>query len=320
MLEGHAAVAQLNDAVGATMSRRLQRALVPADTDGPGLRLELWDEQESGRGPESLPEARDALIRYGSHGEFLGLAPDEQLVRFAGPTFDIRLDRAANEAVGWMQSAAHLNWWHQARPLQTLFISWLAGQGRPVVHAAMVARDGVGALLSGPSHSGKSTITAACGAGGLDVCGDETIALEVTDDAIRGHTVHATVKLRRPGLDRHPGLPVEDVAAELREEVVAFLGEAFPDQVIGTATIGALCFPKLVDVPETTWAPLPAGQALRELMSETLSAEPDLVASTFHVLSELAERVPAYRVWVGTDTARIPDGIDGVISAATAVA
>lgn len=302
--------------VGEDVTRILDRSLVPGVGDGPGLTLELWDEEATAVAPAALSSQHDGAVRAGPAGEELGIWSDARWVRYAGPDFEIRLDRVAQRGVGWLRSERLLSSWHRARPLQTLFIAWLSPRGLTAVHAAMVARHGRGVLLAGPALSGKSTSTAACGAGGLDLLGDETIALEARDGQVIGHAVHAAVKLRRAGLERHPGLDgrTHDCGPPWQDDAVAFLGEVFPGQVAASAEVVALGFPKLGEAPETTFAPLRTSEAMRILTGCMLSIEPGNVAASFAAVADLVDRLPAYRVRIGTDTARIPDGIDALLT------
>ncbi len=76
---------------GALHWEQLEGALLPAEGDA-GLALEIWDSEESGLAPvvERWPD--DAELRPGRHGEALGFLPGGEL-RYAGPDFDLRLDR-----------------------------------------------------------------------------------------------------------------------------------------------------------------------------------------------------------------------------------
>ena len=281
----------------------LGRSWAPGAAGQGGLLLELWDEAATGVGGAPFARGEESIEREGPAGERLAFAPGGH-VRFSGPDFDIRLDREAQHAIGWIRDVELLSSWHRARPLQTLLMTWLGDLDRTVIHAAMVARDGAGVLLCGPAHSGKSTTTAICAAAGLDVLGDETVALETRGEEIHGHTVHAAVKLRREGLERHPALAgrTETCGPPWQDEAVAFLGEAFPGQVVTSARVAALGFPFLADVPETTFGSFRRSAGLRILTGSMLSVEPGNVASSFDQAGDAIARVPAYRIGIGTET------------------
>ncbi len=300
---------------GSDVTRILERSLAPGVADGPGLRLELWDEEATGVALEATLGIDHDLDRGGAGGEQLGFSADGRYVRFAAPTFEIRMDRAQRHAVGWLRSEKLLSSWHRARPLQTLFFPWIATRGATVVHAAMVARAGSGIILAGPALSGKSTSTAACAVAGFQLLGDEAIVLELDEGRVIGHCVHAAVKLRREGIGRHPALEpwTHTCGPPWQDEAVAFLGEAFPDQVAASAEVVALGFPQLVEEPATTFTPLRPGQALRVLTGCLLSVEPGNVPAAFAALADVVDLVPAYRISIGSDTSQLPAGIDDLL-------
>jgi hypothetical protein len=312
--------------VGCELAMILRRALVCAGEvadwetdrrDRGTLELELWDEGASGVELEPRPSRPSDLERWGPAGERLGITPDGRYVRFSGPDFEIRLDRIRHRAIGWVRSATLLSSWHRARPLQTLFIAWIAGWGETVVHAALVSRRGAGILLPGAGLSGKSTISAACGERGFGLLGDDTVVLELSDHTVRGHCMHAAIKLRRAGLNRHPGLAglTHDCGPPWEDEAIVFVREAFPEQVVASVPLAALAFPTLSSGAETKFAPISPAEALRVLMGCVLSAEPGNVGEAFETLADAVDRVPAYRLWVGDATDRIPDAIDALIVA-----
>jgi hypothetical protein len=301
--------------VGTELASIFERSLADGAASQGGLTLELWDEASTGIPLPALPEPIDLIRRGGPAGEWLEMSPDGHFLRFWGPDFEIRMNRSTQHAVGWVRSEASLSSWHRARPLQTLFIPWIADRNAAVVHAAMVAKNRAGVLLAGPSHSGKSTLIAACGSKGFDVMGDDTIALETSNGSVLGHCLHAAVKLRRAGLHRHPDLEgkVQDSQAPWQDEKVGFLKELFPGHVVATAELVAIGFPALGDSPSTTFAPLSSGHALRRLTGCMLSVEPGRVVPVFDTISEVINRVPAFEIAVGTETSRIPDGLDALL-------
>jgi hypothetical protein len=313
--------------VGSALATTLRRSLVLAIHDlgtsatalsarGP-LRLDLWDEEATGVALEPRPPRPPDLERWGPAGERLGITPGGRYVRFGGPDFEIRMDRVQSRAVGWVRSEGRLASWHRARPLQSLFVAWVSSRGATVVHAAMVARAGTGVLLAGPALSGKSTASAACGGRGFDLLGDDTIALELHGEAVYGHTVHAAIKLRRAGLDRHGGLRsmARDCGPQWQDEAVVFVSEAFPGQAVASSRVAALAFPVLVSAPRTSFSAIPEREALRALTGCILSVEPGNVAEAFAAVAEVTSLVPAYRLCVGSATERVPDGLDELLAA-----
>ena len=296
--------------VGERLAARLGRSFVPGDGGAPpALRLDLWDEEETGVGDPSGGRPNVVPQRWGYGGDRFALSGDGRVVRFSGPDFDIRLERDAGRAVGWVRDARLLDSWHRARPLQMLLLSWLHGLGMVVVHAAMVAEGEHGVVLAGATMAGKSTSAAACAAAGFTVLGDDAIAVERrADGGFTGHCVHAAIKLRRDTAERVPSLAAhaEPMGAPWDDEAVLFLPTAYPAAVAASAPIAALAFPRRVDRPDSRLVPLTRGRALAALTGAALSPEPGGVPAAFALLAEAAEKLPVHVLEVGTDPASVP--------------
>ena len=129
--------------------------------------------------------------------------------------------------------------------------------------------------------------------------------------------MHGAIKLRRAGLTRHPGLArlAHDCGPPWEDEAVVFVQEAFPGQAVASVPLAALAFPTLSADAETTFAPLPRAEALRVLMGCVLSLEPGKVGEAFAAVADTVDRIPAYRLSVGSATERIPDAVDAMVDA-----
>jgi hypothetical protein len=295
---------------GVELFESLTRALVPATgDDAPDLAIDLWDAEATGvavpDGPPLYGERQDLA------GGALVRSPDRRWLAHHHPDFDVCVDRVGGRLVGGVRHRRESIGWHPARPLQQVFIPWLAGLELAVVHAAMVVSDGAGALVAGPSGHGKSTTAAASISAGLGVLGDDTVSVEATGEGWIGHCLHATVKTRTDSALADPALVAAAVplAGRWRGESVLFLNDARPEAVVASARVAAILLPRLSDLPTSEIEPVSAGRALSALTGEALSLEPGQVAAGFERVSALAEGVPAFRLHVGRDPATIPAAI-----------
>jgi len=293
----------------------LTRTLAPAPPTGaPELRIGLWDAAATG---VPVPDGSQPYgVRQSIAGGWLIRSPDRRWLTHHHPDVDVWVDIAEGRLVGGVRTRRESIGWHPARPLQTVFIPWLASVGRVVLHAAMVVAGGVGAIVAGPSGHGKSTTAAASLAAGFGVLGDDTVALERTGDAWVGHSIHATVKTRTGTARLAPEL--ESAATSLSGtwagESVLYLNEVRPECVLPSAPAGAILLPKLSDRTTSEVEPIRTGPALAVLTGTTLSLQPGEVASGFEQVSALADDVPAFRLHVGRDPATIPDAIASLLA------
>ncbi|HEY1407533.1 MAG TPA: hypothetical protein VF434_01255, partial [Promineifilum sp.] len=75
-----------------------------------------------------------------------------------------------------------------------------------------------------------------------------------------------------------------------------------------------LLLPRLTNGPETTTAPARAASAFTALAPSTMLLRPGPGPETFRVMCELVSTLPAYHLELGTDMARIPAVIAGLLA------
>jgi hypothetical protein len=294
--------------VGEAHWRDLTASLLPAPDGEADLRVDVWDAGETGIRPGRSAEEEAAFAGF---SEAFVFTPEGRELRHFGPDFDMRFDRDAAVAKGWVEERS-VPGWHRLRPWQRVLVLALASTGIETVHAGMVARNGAGVLLPGPNGSGKSSTTFACLAGGLSFLGDDAIAVDLAGPT--GWTVHAVAKLSVAGLARFPELaalsePVDDPLADERAVRLA-VGS---DLVVRSARIAAIAFPGLVDSEQSAARPLPAGRALTELLGASLTLQPWRLREGFDALSDLAGRVPAYTLEVGRDPVALAEVVASLL-------
>jgi hypothetical protein len=94
---------------GGLHREQLEGALLPANGDSAlaveSCLLEIWDSEESGVAPVVDGWMEGADLRPGGQGEALGFLPGGEL-RYAGPDFDLRLDRSRPHIVDREESLA----------------------------------------------------------------------------------------------------------------------------------------------------------------------------------------------------------------------
>ena len=135
--------------------------------------------------PHDVPT--DGRVVYESPYATAVYSPDEDaLYAFHADGATMRADPAARHAEITASASGESTDWVVTRPLLTLALMELVRRrGLFPLHAACLAREGVGVLVCGPSGSGKSTLTVALLEAGLDFLGDDLVFLRPSSDAVR---------------------------------------------------------------------------------------------------------------------------------------
>jgi hypothetical protein len=195
--------------------------------------------------------------------------------------------------------------WETGAPLR-LFLHWhYARRGRRLTHAGTLGRDGRGVLLAGAGGAGKSGTVAAGLIAGLSSVGDDYILLSCDADAVRARPLFTTLKQDPAGLARlgqtpPPGsrpnwqgkhhIPIEDLA-----------GAPMP----ASLAIAAILLPRVTGAATTRLAPVSRREAMLALTVSSFQQMPGGMASGFRFFGALVQRLPCYRLDLGTDAAEI---------------
>ncbi len=295
------------------------RHLESASGGGPGLRVELWAEDETGVPRPRADPIDDRPAQQGPGEGSRMFSSDARFFRYEGTSSVLWLDRAAGGVVGCYESASRLSQYERGRPLHPALSVWLPDSGRRIVHAGLVARDGLGVLLPGAAGSGKTSAALTCVLGGLDCVGEDVVVVSrEPNGSLFGHSAYSSAKLDPVHLERFPQLAdhAEPGDPPREPKSLVFIGEARPERLCAQAEIVALVFPRVVEgATATRLRPLPGGEALRELIAGTLATGEDrgLMAS-FDLLGELASTLPAHRLEMGVELEAIPPLIDGLLA------
>lgn len=195
--------------------------------------------------------------------------------------------------------------WDGGSPLRN-FLHWhLAGPDRGLVHAGTLGVDGAGILLAGPGGSGKSGTVLAGISHGLETVGDDYVLARI-DDAVTVHPLFRTLKQDPAGLARL------GIAGRLAAQPLNWQGKHLLtiDDVTGRPqargiVIRSLCVPTITGAPNTRFEPMGQKEAFLALAPSAVSQIPGDRGATFAFAADLARRLPAFRMLLGTDPAEI---------------
>jgi hypothetical protein len=301
--------------VGTVLTSSIRRPFLRDSTDRAHveLRLDLWD-GTSNAAPPMIDDPGDLEEGRGENGELVAVSSDGTSVRFSSEDLVLWLDRPARRIVGWARAVEHLSPWHRYRPLQALLSYWLAGSGVRVIHASAVARGEVGALVVGRNGVGKSTCAMAALSAGLEILGDDVVAVDTASRTI--HTLYTVVKMRRPPQVIDGSIAVM-AAPNGDPEWVTFLNEAAPDQLRPRCSVAALVFPRLASRAASEVTSIRQTDALKGLLLTDQMGNADSFDASLQQWGGLLAEVPAYGLEVGRDPDSLGTTIAGLIENAS---
>jgi hypothetical protein len=306
--------------VGPDLFRRLSAAvshLPDASTDRePDLTVELWDGESTGV-DIPISNLRDAFHRTWPFGRsVLASSRDESTIGYQSFGSSLIYDRRERAIVGRFDSHARLTLFEMGKPLQPLLFAWHSDNDAVPVHAGFVAREGRGVLMGGSGGSGKSTTCLLCLEHGFDYLGDDYIGIpDPGNSAFAGFSFYNSTWLDPKHIGRLPWLAPHGITGGPRDDKqLVLLGELYPDRMTDRAEICAILLPRVSGIPETRWRPaLPAEAILRLAPSSILQLPFVSAQRSLSRIAELAARVPAYWLEVGTDFAQIPRAVAEIL-------
>jgi hypothetical protein len=299
-------------AVGADLARDALRPLAHLAAAPPGeepaLSIDLWDERATG---VPCPVAPEPAGRE--------LASDGVVWRHSEARGITDYSRSARRMVGW-RADGHANpTFGVAKPLPVLLPVWYLDQGMNFVHGGMVARDGAGALISGPSGRGKSTTALACAAAGLDFLGDDQSALEETASGeFVAHSVWSVAEVSPERLRSHPELACESTEIEADGPKVAiYLGAGSRARTRDRAGVRVIVLFRRSGGESSSLAPATPAQALLTVApSSTLAFGRVGARWGLDRLERLVRAVPAVWLDAGTDLTGVVEAVDRALAEA----
>ncbi|HUF70197.1 MAG TPA: hypothetical protein VMM79_16235 [Longimicrobiales bacterium] len=311
---------------GSTLAQRTQRAFahlrIGDDAQASALRIDLWDETETGVPCPSSDPAAEPERAWVACGGSLGASPDGRYVSFRYGDSVTVLDRDGQHMIGCRRDGSHLSGGEYSKPLLLLLSIWYYDRGVQLLHAGLLARDGMGVLLPGDSGTGKSTTCLAGLTQGLEFLGDDFIGIERAGaGTFLGHSIFNTACLASRNLGRFPDLEPLAVASASPEEEkpILFLSEIHPERLRATVPVRAVVLLRIRS-ERTEIRPATRVEALRQFAASTLhTVVPRPGREALRMIAEVVESVPAYWLLLGPDMRDIGPGIDGILARACGV-
>lgn len=230
------------------------------------------------------------------------LATEGEQVLHLHPQAAVTLDRSGGMLYALMRNDAGrgIASWHRAKPLQVPLSIFFADRGIDLLHGGLVSLRGQGVLIAGVGGSGKSTLTLASLLAGLDILGDDCVAMRKTGESFTGYSVFASTTLERDHLRNFPSLTrtLERSASTDAKQVLP-LAMLEPERTAIATTIRAIMLPRVTRGASVTVTPAAPRDALLALAPSSILRRAVPPAAALARMAALARAVPAYRLEMG---------------------
>jgi hypothetical protein len=291
-----------------------------ADSEvAPELTVHLWESATSGvpiiRAPRNLRVLEPGGVipgenAQGLHGTY---RPENELLAV--------LDRDRGCGVMWIREVAKLPRYERAAPLRSMLAAFFDARGKVMTHAGSVAWDGHGVLMGGSGGSGKSSTALTCLQAGFDYAGDDFVLTEPNAEPHPWvHSLFATGKVFPTDTGHFAGIApafvadADNVTTPMDDKATAFLHGPARAQLSGGFPLVAVLMPVVTGALDTHAAPLSSGRALLGLAPSTVFMHDGRRRAMLSALARLVERLPCYRLSLGTERTQIPEVVAGVIA------
>jgi hypothetical protein len=212
-------------------------------------------------------------------------------------------DREENLGLYWISDFRRLPWWINGSPLQLHLHWWMQTRGYQLTHAASVGDERGGILLAGKGGSGKSTTALACMREGMKYVSEDYCLLSPPTNEVWAYSVYNSAKLEENTLRWFPQLKEKVVNPNRNKEEKAFLfhHEFQPEKLLLGCPLKALVALKIGEGSESRLEPLSHREAVTALSVSTMWQLTHTGPVVFDHLKRVAEKLPCYRLLLGTD-------------------
>jgi hypothetical protein len=284
----------------------------PARSD---LTISAWNYGSAEAGPFLEPQLARLYENWsavcGPRGEWLEFqGAGVTAIYHPGPDVLSLLDRESGRAFYLLRNAGPLPFWELSSPFRHILHPWFSSRGLQYTHAGAVGGARGGVLFAGKGGSGKSTTTLLCSAAGMLYAGDD-YCLTSADDA-HVYSLYNTAKLKGPeDLERVPEMRGRSFNEDSFEHGGIGKGtfnlmELWPERMATGLPLRAILLPTVTGRVESRLEPCSAADALLALAPSTVAQLPFSGHADCDRLAALVDKLPCYRLHLGTDRGQIP--------------
>ena len=284
-----------------------------SDPQRPSLTIDLWDQCETGVG---------APIQVSPNS--LGLSPrfsiseDSRFVTSVLRQSIASFDRREGRIVGVALDADRLSLYERGRPLHVPLAFWHADRGVPLVHAALVSRDGDGILLAGSEGAGKTVSSLACTAAGFRYLADDLAGLQIRADGTAwGYSVYGSAFVDERTFLHSPALAEHAIPGMYSHENkrLFFVSQVRSLELIPRTRIRAIALLQKSDAHRPSIRPATKSESLLA-MARSMLRNGVLAPgrNEFELLGRLSEGVPSFWLELGDAPNEAPRHLRGILA------
>jgi hypothetical protein len=225
------------------------------------------------------------------------------------------LDTERAEAWYWVADVERIPYWEEATAIRFLLDWWMRERGIHQVHAGAVGNADGGVLMVGKSGSGKSTSTLACLESDLLYAGDDYVGLGV-DPEPYVHSLYSSGKVMPDHVQRLPFLlpAVSNSDSVEVGKAVVYVHEHWPRAITSGFPLKALLAPRVTPgLVEARVVETSRLEGLAAFAPSTVFQMHTRAKQSLASMSRLLERVPCYRLELGSDIPSIPRAVEGLL-------
>ena len=243
---------------------------------------------------------------YRKGGMFLSRSPESEVLSF--------LDQGNKIAIYWTADYKTLADYEKAAPFRTLLQWWFELKGCEMVHSAAVGVEGVCALLSGGGGSGKSTTSVNCLYSGMNFLGDDYVLI-CKNGKYKVSSIYNSAKLDEKSLSilQEPNLLPDARNINNKGKKVVFFNQYMRHRLKKTMELACIIIPVISGSLKTEVKKIPPSECFKALAPSTVFQHVNEKKQLIKFLFELANSVPCYKAFLGTDYQEIAEKIRRVI-------
>lgn len=258
--------------------------------------------------PDEVPEIAPGAVMLPSRGRYRVARLHGHLLYAIDRQALVQLDPAAGTASIWFSRLPNAEEDVVSGLVSLALLELASHRGFFGLHAAAVARDGIGCLLAGASGSGKTSLCLTLVREGFHYLSDDFVLVTASTDELRCVPFFRTSNLDVAWAERFPELSFIRARPPLvHGKRMVDLEQCYPGSHVASVCPTYLLFPTIVAHAESTVRRIGPRDAFCRLLPESrLSA--DLLTAQTHLrtLERLVRQCEAFELHHGRDFLRAP--------------